>query len=59
MMAQIVVGHNSQIFQVNLLKGHNNDPGALELTGLKDFLVGEDVKLLADGGVTFNKNSSQ
>ncbi len=53
-MAQLVVGSNSHIYQVNFLTGHNNDAGAFKITGMNRWLQQEKVKLLADGGkVTF------
>lgn len=53
MLAQVIVGHDSTIYQVNLLTGHNNDAGALILTKMKEFLVQNDIKLLSDAGLTF------
>ena len=50
MMAQVICGHDSRIFQVNLLTGHNNDAGAYNLTGVREYLVQRNLKLCADGG---------
>jgi hypothetical protein len=49
-MAQVVVGPDSHIYQVNFLTGHNNDAGAFKITGLNASLFTKKVKLLADGG---------
>jgi hypothetical protein len=59
MLAQIVVGHDSRIYQVNLLQGHNNDSGAFGLSGLKEKLANSHtdtraqhrIKLVADAGM--------
>jgi hypothetical protein len=53
MAAQVTTGLNGKIFNVALGKGHNNDQGMLELTGMKDFLYQNQVKLLADGGYRY------
>lgn len=50
MLAQVVVGHDSRIYQVDLFQGHNNDKGAYLKSGLNLDLVGGNIKLLADGG---------
>lgn len=51
MLAQVVVGHDSRIYQVDLMTGHNNDRGAFDISGLKAFLVSNNEKLLADSGM--------
>lgn len=50
MMAQVVVGLDSRIYQVNLLTGHNNDQGAFSISGVRHFIEENNIKLLADGG---------
>jgi hypothetical protein len=48
--AQVVTGLDGQIYNMQLGLGHNNDQGMLGLTGMKEFLFNNDIKLLADGG---------
>jgi len=52
-MAQVAVGNDSRIYRVDLLSGHNNDRGAFNITGLKQFLVDHQQKMLADAGCMF------
>jgi hypothetical protein len=47
-LGQVVCGLEGQIYQVDLLSGHNNDAGALIITNMKEFLVTHQIKLLAD-----------
>jgi hypothetical protein len=47
-LGQLVTGLNGEIYQVDLLCGHNNDPGAFEISSLKKFLVTHQIKLLSD-----------
>ena len=47
-------GLNGVLYQVDLLTGHNNDAGALVITGLKSLLVKTQMKLLGDLGYSHN-----
>ena len=42
-----------EIWDVRLGLGHNNDQGMLGITKMKEFLIDNDIKLLADRGYKF------
>lgn len=48
--AQVVCLLNGEIVNVVLGLGHNNDAGMFKLTGLKEMVISQDLKLLADRG---------
>jgi len=48
--AQVVCGLDGKFFSVMLTLGHNNDSGAIKLTGMSAILKESDIKLLADSG---------
>ena len=48
--AQVICSLEGIIYHVALGLGHNNDKGMLILTGMKDFLVDNDLYWLADSG---------
>ncbi len=50
LLAQVVCNMRGQLMDVQLLKGHNNDQGAFNLTGTNLFLDENNVQMLADGG---------
>jgi hypothetical protein len=52
-LAQVIVGYDYTIFQVTLHMGHNNDPGAFNISGVCSFVEEQNTKLLADGGTFF------
>lgn len=52
-LAQVIVGYDSTIFQVTLHTGHNNDPGAFNISGVRSFVEEQKKMLLADGGTFF------
>jgi hypothetical protein len=47
-LAQVVVGLNGQIYQVTLHTGHNNDPGAFNISKVRTYVEDHNIKLLAD-----------
>ena len=47
---KVICGHDGTVFQIDLLTGHNNDAGALNITNMKEFLSEHNIKLLADLG---------
>jgi len=49
-LAQVVTDMSGRILNVSFFRGHNNDQGAYNLSGLADFLRGQEIRLLADGG---------
>jgi hypothetical protein len=55
MLAQVIVGLDSQMYQVTLHTGHNNDPGAWNISGVCSYVELRNVKLLADGGTSLFK----
>jgi hypothetical protein len=50
MMAQVIVGLDGKIYETTLLMGHNNDAGAFNLTGVREFIEQHQIRLLADLG---------
>jgi hypothetical protein len=50
LLSQVVCGLEGRLYQVDLLTGHNNDSGAFNITGLKSFLIQNQIRLLADSG---------
>jgi hypothetical protein len=48
--AQVVVGLQGEVWDVKLVAGHNNDQGALHLTGMSDLLAEKELYLAGDGG---------
>jgi hypothetical protein len=55
MLAQVIVGLDSQMYQVTLHMGHNNDPGAWNISGVRSYVELRNVKLSADGGTSLSK----
>jgi len=51
--AQIIVSLYGEIWDVNLGLGHNNDKAMLILTNTKQYLLDNNIKLLADKGYSF------
>ncbi|KAL6074212.1 DDE Tnp4 domain-containing protein [Balamuthia mandrillaris] len=48
--AQVVTSLEGVLLDVHFALGHNNDQGTYALTGMRAFLQGNGLKLLADGG---------
>jgi hypothetical protein len=44
-LAQVVVGFNGQIYQVTLHTGHNNDPGAFNISKVRAYVEDHNIKL--------------
>lgn len=63
LLLQLICGLDGTIFSIEFLKGHNNDKGAFNKTGVGGFLERNDLYMLADAGypghhrvITPNKN---
>jgi hypothetical protein len=52
---QLVTSLNGVIFEAKVLLGHNNDKGALNITGTKQFMEDKNLYWLADGGYSYHR----